>query len=80
MGSKFFPAEKREKPPPISFRDWAKEVGFKENFIDRGEALVFDLHGIQTRAQIGDWIIKGVENEFYPAKPDIFEKTYEKIC
>jgi len=24
-----------------------------------------------------DWIIKGVEDEFYPCKPDIFEKTYE---
>lgn len=30
-------------------------------------------------ASIGDWIIKGVSGEFYPCKPDIFEKTYEKI-
>jgi len=28
-------------------------------------------------AQIGDFIIKGVNGEFYPCKPDIFEKTYE---
>lgn len=27
----------------------------------------------------GDWIIKGVNGEFYPCKPDIFEKTYEKV-
>ena len=27
----------------------------------------------------GDWIIEGVEGEFYPCKPDIFEKTYEKV-
>lgn len=27
----------------------------------------------------GDWIIKGVEGEFYPCKPDIFEKTYEAV-
>lgn len=26
----------------------------------------------------GDWIIKGIKGEFYPCKPDIFEKTYEK--
>lgn len=26
----------------------------------------------------GDWIIKGVEGEFYPCKPDIFAKTYEE--
>ena len=27
-------------------------------------------------AQENDWIIKGVNGEFYPCKPDIFEKTY----
>jgi hypothetical protein len=26
-----------------------------------------------------DWIIKGVQGEFYPCKPDIFEKTYQRI-
>ena len=30
------------------------------------------------RASKGDYIIKGVNGEFYPCKPDIFEKTYEK--
>ena len=27
-------------------------------------------------ANIGDYIIKGINGEFYPCKPDIFEKTY----
>lgn len=26
----------------------------------------------------GDWIIRGVQGELYPCKPDIFEATYEK--
>lgn len=30
------------------------------------------------RADYGDWIIKGVNNELYPCKNDIFEKTYVK--
>ena len=30
-------------------------------------------------AEIGDYIIKGVNGEFYPCKPDIFEKTYEVV-
>ena len=30
-------------------------------------------------ANVGDWIIKGVNGEFYPCKPDIFEKTYEPV-
>lgn len=28
-------------------------------------------------ASPGDFIIKGVQGEFYPCKPDIFEQTYE---
>ena len=27
----------------------------------------------------GDWIIRGVQGEFYPCKPDIFEATYEEV-
>lgn len=30
-------------------------------------------------AHLGDWIIRGVNGEFYPCKPDIFEKTYEAV-
>ena len=30
-------------------------------------------------AREGDWIIKGVHGEFYPCKPEIFEKTYEPV-
>lgn len=46
-----------------------------------GNAIAFGT--IQTlegemRADIGDWIIKGVQGEFYPCKPDIFEATYEE--
>lgn len=26
-----------------------------------------------------DYVIKGVNGEFYPCKPDIFEKTYERV-
>lgn len=31
------------------------------------------------RANIRDWIIKGVKGEFYPCKPDVFELTYEAV-
>lgn len=30
-------------------------------------------------ARAGDYIIRGVNGEIYPCKPDIFEKTYEAI-
>ena len=30
-------------------------------------------------ASAGDYIIQGVNGEFYPCKPDIFQKTYETV-
>lgn len=33
------------------------------------------LEGVM-KANVGDYIIKGVNGEFYPCKQDIFEKTY----
>jgi hypothetical protein len=40
--------------------------------------LVNTLEGTMA-ANKGDYIIKGVNGEFYPCKPDIFEKTYEMV-
>lgn len=36
------------------------------------------LEGVM-RADPGDWIIRGVQGEFYPCKSDIFEATYEPV-
>ena len=40
--------------------------------------LINTLEG-RMQGELGDWIIKGVEGEFYPCKPNIFEKTYELV-
>lgn len=34
------------------------------------------LEGEMT-ASPGDYVIRGIQGEFYPCKPDIFEATYE---
>lgn len=39
---------------------------------------IHTLEGEMT-AHPNDWIIKGVQGEFYPCKPDIFEATYEAV-
>jgi hypothetical protein len=36
------------------------------------------LEGVM-RGEYGDYIIKGVQGEIYPCKPDIFEMTYERV-
>jgi hypothetical protein len=28
---------------------------------------------------LGDWVLRGVEGEFYPCKPSVFAKTYEAV-
>jgi hypothetical protein len=47
--------------------------------LDENEALGIEtLEGVM-KFHPGDWIIKGVEGEFYPCRSDIFEKTYEEV-
>lgn len=46
-----------------------------------GEVLYIEIDTLEgrMRADLGDFIIQGVNGEFYPCKPDIFHKTYEVI-
>ena len=79
----------RKKPVVIEamqFTDETKDMVY--NFVrcncsadfENGKPVlkIQTLEGVMT-ARIGDWIIKGVNGEFYPCKPDIFEKTYEAV-
>jgi hypothetical protein len=45
------------------------------------EEQVIDIQTLEgeMRAEIGDYVIKGVMGEFYPCKPEIFEITYEYV-
>lgn len=43
-----------------------------------GHMIIKTLEG-DMKASEGDYIIKGVNGEFYPCKPDIFHKTYEPV-
>ena len=67
--------------------DWAKNA-FENNILYYDNKLsseeppielyIKTLEG-QMHVSVGDWIIKGVNGELYPCKPDIFEKTYEPV-
>ena len=45
---------------------------------ENGNVVIPTLEG-NMNASIGDYIIKGLRGEFYPCKPDVFEKKYELI-
>ena len=40
--------------------------------------LIPTLEGVMLANEY-DWVIRGVQGELYPCKPDIFEATYEPV-
>lgn len=63
--------------------DWAV-MAFESGEIYYGieepwELYIKTLEGIH-HVSVGDYIIKCVQGEFYPCKPDIFEQTYEVVA
>jgi hypothetical protein len=46
------------------------------------EERVIDIQTLEgeMRANMGDYIVKGIKGEFYPCKPDIFEDSYEAVA
>jgi len=65
-------------------RDSANEI---LNWVNgSGGEAIFDRNSIQIQslegrmlANAGDWVIRGVEGEFYPCKDDIFRQTYDSV-
>jgi hypothetical protein len=79
----------RKKPIVVEaymFAGGAKEPGWPDGWLSvqhsyslNGESLgIYTLEGIHY-ANKGDWIIKGIVNEFYPCKANIFMATYEEV-
>ena len=74
----------RKKPVIVEAVQWTGEnldeiEAFAPDcaFYNRTNGILIDtLEGLME-AKLGDWIIKGVQGEFYPCKPDIFAATYE---
>lgn len=67
---------KNEIPPFIKLHD----VTFPVYKNEKGNPYIIvpTLEGQHIASDL-DWIIKGVAGELYPCKPDIFERTYEKV-
>lgn len=49
----------------------------QQDFLD--PALIIPTLEGDMRAEVGDWIVCGVQGELYPVKPDIFAATYEPV-
>ena len=75
-------------PPEPSFLEFCgnslKNIRKARHPSAKGEADIVTLEdGSDGRAKHvateGDWIIRGVQGEFYACKPDIFAATYEAV-
>lgn len=67
--------QKRENYRPDWFQD---RVSANEIITYPDHAIIKTLEG-DMRAELGDWIIKGVKGEVYPCKPEIFSATYDPV-
>jgi hypothetical protein len=62
----FLPAGKREELPAWIDRGWFQ-----------GEQMLIPTPGGTLRAELTDWIIRGVAGDVYPCRADVFAATYE---
>lgn len=57
---------------------WMSSHNKHDYCMANGHMIIKTLEGDHI-ANIGDFIIRGVHGEYYPCKPDIFQKTYEHV-
>lgn len=58
---------------------WIRDEYEKGNIIFTPEAVFINTLEGNMRSEPSDMIIRGVNGEIYPCKPDIFKKTYEPV-
>jgi hypothetical protein len=63
--------------------DWMQNGTYVEPEVPEGtpNVTMFSIPTLEGPmfVKAGDYVIKGVQGEFYPCKPDIFEETYEVV-
>lgn len=61
------------------FPKWAEEALFDGTLrVEDDHVIVRTLEGVMT-ANMGTFIVKGVDDELYPCQADIFFQTYERV-
>lgn len=60
------------------FNKWFSSFEDYKNHVE-SNGFIFKILTLEgsMKAAVGDYIIRGVHGEYYPCKPDIFDKTYE---
>lgn len=79
----------RKKPVVVEACRYMIDIYMPDWFMDKAKDNTIIIYADGTcdiktlegtmKAGYGDYIIKGVQGELYPCKPDIFLKTYEEV-
>ena len=86
-------AKYRKKPVIIRAKQFTRENLNELQYFTNGELvnikiprciygiMIAEIETLEGTMDVteNDYIIEGIEGEFYPCKPDIFHKTYEKV-
>lgn len=65
--------------PEWAIKAFENGIMFYEEYNQKpSELFIKTLEG-KHHVSVNDYVIKGVQDELYPCKPDIFEKTYEVV-
>lgn len=48
-----------------------------KDFVHKDGVLAISTLEGNMEVSVGDWVIRGVQGEFYPCKPDIFIQCYD---
>jgi len=61
--------------------DWVRAGGGASHLRVDGAVWFVAIDTLEgtMHAAVGDYVIRGVQGEFYPCKPDIFAATYEEV-
>lgn len=63
----------------VAFDEWMDANQGDRHARYSGQTLIIPTLEGDHIASPGDWIIRGIQGELYPCKPDIFEATYEPV-
>jgi len=68
-----------EPATPILISHWCDGKVCGVGDIDEKQWIEIETLEGTMKANYKDWIIKGINGEFYPCKPDIFEAAHEEL-
>lgn len=60
-------------------RDFMERYGARPPFVNGSDDLIISTLEGDMRAPVGSWILRGIMDEFYPCRQEVFEQIYKEM-